>query len=170
MVERFLPRIAWYTRADVMPTSTQKSGQHRHYNGNPTSIVRRPNISSTSTQHWADVGPTFSQYWGDIGPTYGRRWANVFCQQCANILVNFSPTFCQPFTILWLLIFTYNLPQIKHNFWGLKDVQKLSYFKAFVGTCLEAWHSHNILQTSGYYVCYKSDFVCHFLLPTYLYT
>ena len=138
-----------------IPASINKSDQHRanllRKAGLTLALQCRPNVdmsisptSAMSGWHWGDVGPTFSQHWGDVGPTIGWCWANVFCQQCVNLLVNFS----QPYANL-LPTFGCWYSHIKHNFWGLKDVKKMSYFKACFGTCLEAWHLHDILKTSG---------------------
>ena len=95
-----------------------------------------------SSQRLGDIESTFSQRWGDVGPTFFANnmptfWS-TFCQLSANLL-----------TILWLLIFPYNVHHVRHIFSCRKDVQKMSYFKACFGTCLEAWHSHGILKTSG---------------------
>ncbi len=137
----------------------------------PTLALRQPNVdllgsptSPMSAQRRANIGAMLTQPLGDVGPTF-------FCQQFTNLLDNFLPTFGQPFSNLWLLIFPCNVPKIKLDFWCLKDVQKISYFKAYFDTCLDAWHFHDILQTSGQYVCYKSDydFIARFLLLTYLY-
>ena len=112
----------------------------------------------------------------DVGTTTSAR--RRFVQQAwANIglrffhLPTFSATFCQPFANL-LPTFDCWYSHARHNFLCLKGVQKMSHFKGCFGTCLYAWHFHDILEASGQYVCYKSDsdFVGCFLLLTYLYT
>ncbi len=151
-------KTTWCSQAEIGPTLPPKTDWHRHCSIGPMSICW---AAQTSGRHWANIGPmlgqpsanvgaTLAQPLGDVGPTF-------FCQHFTNLLGNFLPTFGRPFTNLYLLILSYNVHHVRHNFWCLKDAQKISHFKAYFGICFEAWHSHDILKTSRYYVCYKSD-------------
>ena len=107
-----LAQPATRCRADVGPTSALKSGRRRHYNVSLTSFCpaqHRPNVGVTLAQPSANVGATLVQPLGDVGPTF-------FCQHFTNLLGNFLPTFGRPFTNLYLLILSYNVHQVRHNF------------------------------------------------------
>ena len=129
-VEPKQPQITSTGRANVGPTFEEWLGRHRPYNVGPTSI----GPSAQRRRRRADVGATLGQHSATVGAMLS--WC----------LGNFLPTFGRPFINLWLLIFPRNVLQIKHNFWCLEDVQRILYFKAYFGTCPEAWHSMTSLR------------------------
>ena len=108
------------------PTSMNKFGRPQHRGWPSVSPTALPQRRFVRLPDFTNISPTPSQC------------VPVFLPTFANLLGDFLPTFCKPFTNFWLLIFSYNVPHIGYNFWCLKDVRKISYFKACSRTCFEA--------------------------------
>ena len=131
---------------DNIKTSGQRWADHSQKVGSTSAGQGRLNFqlsgSPMSAQHWATIGlmleqPSANVDWGDVGATF-RQHLPTFGRYFVNKLVK-----------LCLLIFVCDVLQDKPNFWCLKYVQKISYFKACFCKWLEAWHSHVIIRTSG---------------------
>ena len=122
-----------------------RSARYWLYNVGPTLICR----AGQPCQRQANGEPTFGQHLGNVGLTFGRCWANVFCQHFPNVLGNRLPPFFQPFTNIWLLIFTYDIPQIKFNFDVLTVSRKCHISRHVLVHALKQDIPNDTLKTSG---------------------